>query len=111
MMSPERVCAAPSPQEFRASGLLRHVTSLASRQGIGDLGAAALPWIDRLAQAGQRWWQMLPLGPTGFANSPYQSSSSFAGNELLISPDWLMEDQLLRATDIPTPAFPPDKVD
>ena len=110
-MSPDRVGAPPFPPEFRASGLLLHVTSLPSRHGIGDLGAAALPWIDRLAQAGQRWWQMLPLGPTGFGNSPYQSSSSFAGNELLISPDWLIEDQLLRPVDIPARSFPQDKVD
>ena len=56
-------------------------------------------WIDRLHEAGQSWWQALPLGPTGYGNSPYQSLSSFAGNELLISPDGLIEDGLLRASD------------
>src|SRR3977135_2309895 len=84
---------------YRASGLLLHVTSLPSPYGIGDVGPAALSWIDRLAQAGQSWWQMLPLGPTGYGNSPYQALSSFAGNGLLISPEWLIEDGLLRAND------------
>ena len=59
---------------------------------------AAMAWIDRLHEAGQSWWQALPLGPTGYGNSPYQSLSSFAGNELLISPDGLIEDGLLRAS-------------
>jgi 4-alpha-glucanotransferase len=97
--------------EYRGSGLLLHVTSLPSRYGIGDMGPAALSWIDRLAQSGQSWWQMLPLGPTGYGNSPYQSLSSFAGNELLISPDWLIEDELLLASDVRAPAFPQNKVD
>src|ERR1700722_16525000 len=110
-MTPERVGAPPFPPEFRASGSLLHVTSLPSRHGIGDLRAAALPWIDRISQASQRWWQMLPLGPTGFGNSPYHSSSSFAGNELLISPEWLIEDQLLQPIDIPVRSFPQDKID
>ena len=77
--------------------MLLHVTSLPSPYGIGDVGPAALAWIDRLHEAGQSWWQALPLGPTGYGNSPYQSLSSFAGNGLLISPDWLIEDGLLRA--------------
>jgi 4-alpha-glucanotransferase len=96
---------------YRASGLLLHVTSLPSAYGIGDVGPAALSWIDRLVQAGQSWWQMLPLGPTGYGNSPYQSLSSFAGNGLLISPDWLMEDELLRASDFQTRSFPQNKID
>jgi 4-alpha-glucanotransferase len=79
--------------------LLLHVTSLPSPYGIGDMGPAALAWIDRLAGAGQRWWQSLPLGPTGSGNSPYDPLSSFAGNSLLISPDWLIEDGLVRASD------------
>src|SRR5262249_47683568 len=87
------------PAGYRASGLLLHVTSLPSRYGIGDVGPAAAAWIDRLHEAGQRWWQALPLGPTGYGDSPYQSLSSFAGNPLLISPDWLIEDGLLRASD------------
>ena len=63
-------------------------------------------WIDRLQEAGQGWWQALPLGPTGYGNSPYQSLSSFAGNELLISPDGLIEDGLLRASDCEGRSFP-----
>src|SRR6516225_8672799 len=85
----------PFPPEYRASGLLLHITSLPSPYGIGDLGPAAFAWIDRLHEAGQSWWQPLPLGPTGYGNSPYQPLSSFAGNELLISPEWLVEDGLL----------------
>src|SRR5262245_19163853 len=87
------------PQGYRGAGLLLHVTSLPSRYGIGDIGPAALAWVDRLRDAGQSWWQALPLGPTGYGNSPYQPLSSFAGNELLISPDWLIEDGLLRERD------------
>jgi 4-alpha-glucanotransferase len=66
--------------EYRGSGLLLHVTSLPSRFGIGDLGPTSLAWIDRLALAGQSCWQSLPLGPTGYGNSPYQPLSSLAGN-------------------------------
>ena len=91
--------------DYRASGLLLHVTSLPSPYGIGDVGPAALRWIDQLHDAGQHWWQSLPLGPTGYGNSPYQSMSSFAGNELLISPDWLIQNGLLRGKDFTLPAF------
>ena len=109
---PGRVMGPPpfSPA-YRGSGLLLHVTSLPSPYGIGDVGPAALSWIDRLHDAGQSWWQSLPLGPTGYGDSPYQSMSSFAGNELLISPDWLIEDGLIRATDFTVPAFPQTAVD
>jgi 4-alpha-glucanotransferase len=89
----------PFPLEYRASGLLLHVTSLPSSHGIGDLGSSAFSWIDRLHDAGQRWWQALPLGPTGYGNSPYQSMSSFAGNALLISPGSLISDGLIQASD------------
>src|SRR6266403_4052733 len=99
------------PPEYRASGLLLHVTSLPSPYGIGDVGPAALAWIDRLADSGQSWWQALPLGPTGYGNSPYQSLSSFAGNELLISPDWLIEDGLLREEDCDGGYFPRGEID
>src|SRR5215831_5423820 len=101
----------PFPTEYRASGLLLHVTSLPSPYGIGDVGPAAVAWIDRLHEAGQRWWQALPLGPTGYGDSPYQSLSSFAGNALLISPDWLIEDGLLRPTDCAGWSFPAEAVD
>ena len=89
----------PFPPDYRASGLLLHVTSLPSPYGIGDLGPAAFAWIDRLYEAGQRWWQALPLGPTGYGNSPYQALSSFAGNALVISPQLLKEDGLLEPRD------------
>ena len=101
----------PFPPEYRASGLLLHVTSLPSPYGIGDVGPAALAWIDRLAECGQSWWQALPLGPTGYGNSPYSSLSSFAGNALLISPDWLIEDGLLHASDCQADSFPLNQVD
>ena len=68
----------------RASGVLLHPTSLPGRHGVGDLGAEAYAFAEFLGETGQRWWQMLPLGPTGYGNSPYQSHSSFAGNPLLI---------------------------
>ncbi|HEY8148644.1 MAG TPA: 4-alpha-glucanotransferase, partial [Vicinamibacteria bacterium] len=96
-MSGETTGLPPFPEGYRASGLLLHVTSLPSPYGIGDVGPAALAWIDRLHAAGQRWWQALPLGPTGYGNSPYQALSSFAGNGLILSPDWLIEDGLLEA--------------
>jgi 4-alpha-glucanotransferase len=95
----------------RGSGLLLHVTSLPSPYGIGDVGPSALTWIDRLREAGQSWWQSLPLGPTGYGNSPYQPLSSFAGNGLLASPDWLLEEGLLQTSDCPRSAFPESAVD
>ena len=78
--------------DSRQSGILLHFTSLPSRYGIGDLGPKAFEWIDRLRDAGQAWWQVLPLGVTGYGNSPYQPLSSFAGNWLLISPEDLVAD-------------------
>src|SRR5271163_1180561 len=89
----------PFGPRYRASGVLLHITSLSSPYGIGDLGPAAFAMVDRLQAAGQGWWQALPLGPTGYGNSPYQSLSSFAGNPLLISPDSLIADGLLQASD------------
>jgi 4-alpha-glucanotransferase len=100
----------PFPPEYRASGLLMHVTSLPSPYGIGDLGSSAFAWVDRLHKAGQGWWQALPLGPTGYGNSPYQSLSSFAGNALLISPGSLISDGLLQSGDCEC-QFPTDVVD
>src|SRR3984885_15099903 len=94
-----RTSVPPFPPEYRASGLLLHVTSLPSPYGVGDLGLSAFSWIDRLHEAGQAWWQALPLGPTGYGNSPYQSMSSFAGNELLISPGSLVSDGLIQVGD------------
>jgi 4-alpha-glucanotransferase len=99
------------PSGYRASGVLLHVTSLPTPYGIGDLGPAAVAWIDRLHEAGQTWWQALPLGPTGYGDSPYQSLSSFAGNPLVISPDWLIEDELLKPSEVAVQSFPAAAVD
>ena len=79
----------------RSSGVLLHPTSLPGRFGIGDLGPTAFEFIDLLASAGQRLWQVLPLGPTGYGDSPYQCFSAFAGNPLLISLERLIADGLL----------------
>jgi 4-alpha-glucanotransferase len=106
-----RVIFPPFPPEYRASGVLLHVASLPSPYGIGDVGPAALAWVDCLREAGQSWWQALPLGPTGYGNSPYQSLSSFAGNELLISPDGLIEEGLLRASDCEGNSFSASAID
>src|SRR5689334_21522046 len=81
----------------RASGLLLHPTSLPSRFGVGDLGPEAHRFVDQLARAHQRVWQVLPLGPTGYGDSPYQSLSAFAGNPLLISLDALIAEGLISA--------------
>jgi 4-alpha-glucanotransferase len=78
----------------RRSGLLLHPTSLPGRFGIGDLGPAADRWIDTLVRARQRLWQVLPLGPTGFGDSPYQCFSALAGNPYLVSPERLADDGL-----------------
>jgi 4-alpha-glucanotransferase len=97
---------------IRASGLLLHPTSLPGRFGIGDLGPEASRWVDFLAAAGQKLWQVLPLGPTGYGDSPYQSFSAFAGNPYLVSPERLLEDGLLESADLAgVPAFPADRVD
>jgi 4-alpha-glucanotransferase len=100
----------PFPLGNRASGLLMHVTSLPSPYGIGDLGSSAFSWIDRLHDARQSWWQSLPLGPTGYGNSPYQLMSSFAGNELLISPGSVISDGLVQTGDAQS-HFSADAVD
>jgi 4-alpha-glucanotransferase len=86
----------PFPSSYRASGLVLHVMSLPSPYGIGDVGAASIARIDRLCEAGQAWWQALLLGPTGYGHSPYQLLSSFAGNGLLMSPDWLYRGWLVK---------------
>src|SRR5260221_6235823 len=99
------------PPGYRASGVLLHVASLPSPYGIGDVGPAALAWVDRLHEAGQSWSQALPLGPTGYGNSPYQALSSFAGNELLVSPDGLIEDGFLRAGDCAGNSFSATAID
>ena len=96
----------------RSSGILLHPTSLPGRFGIGDLGDTAYEWIDFLVACGQALWQVLPLGPTGFADSPYACLSAFAGNPLLISPDKLVETGDLDEADLDDlPSFPGDEVD
>lgn len=84
----------------RASGVLAHPTSFPGPHGIGDIGEAAFRFVDWLAVAGQRLWQVMPLGPTGFGDSPYSSPSAFAGNPLLISLPWLAGDGLLSDVEI-----------
>ncbi|NTW01460.1 MAG: 4-alpha-glucanotransferase, partial [Oscillochloris sp.] len=88
----------------RSSGILLHPTSLPGPWGIGDLGAAAYRFVDFLAAAGQRLWQVLPLGPTGYGDSPYQCFSAFAGNPLLVSLDDLIDRGLLNQAEVETAA-------
>jgi 4-alpha-glucanotransferase len=96
----------------RAAGILLHPTSLPGRFGIGDLGPEAFNFVDFLVSAGQNVWQVFPLGPTGYGDSPYQCFSAFAGNPLLISPDKLNKEGLLSAEDISNiPRHDPHKVD
>lgn len=96
----------------RRSGILLHPTSLPGRFGIGDLGDAAYWFVDFLASAGQSYWQVLPLAPTGYADSPYQTFSAFAGNPMLISPEKLVKIGHLSAADLEdVPTFPNDRVD
>jgi len=96
----------------RSSGILLHPTSLPGPFGIGDLGPEAYRWIDFLAESGTGLWQVLPLGPTGYGDSPYQCFSAFAGNSFLISPDKLLLDDLIHADDLVNkPDFPTQNVD
>ena len=84
----------------RSSGVLLHPTSLPGRFGIGELGAEAYAFVDFLAAAGQSWWQVLPLGPAGYGNSPYSAYSAFAGNPLMICLERLVEAGDLELADI-----------
>ena len=96
----------------RASGILLHPTSLPGGHGVGDLGQGAYDWLDFLERSGQRLWQVLPLGPTGFGDSPYQCFSAFAGNPYLISLDRLVEEGLLEREALEdSPDFSEDEVD
>ncbi len=96
----------------RASGILMHPTSLPAADGIGDLGAAAYRFVDWLQECGQSLWQILPLGPTSYGDSPYQTLSAFAGNPLLISLETLVDEGLLGPADLAgRPDFPADRVD
>jgi 4-alpha-glucanotransferase len=96
----------------RASGILLHPTSLPGRFGIGDLGPEAYAFADFLVSSGQRLWQVLPLGPTGYGDSPYACYSAFAGNPLMVSPEQLLEEGLLSQNDLnDVPSLPPDRID
>src|SRR5213594_1608895 len=96
----------------RASGILLHPTSLPGPFGIGDLGPEAYAFADFLVASGQRLWQVLPLGPTGYGDSPYACYSAFAGNSLLVSPQVLVEEELLTSEDLASVAsLPAERVD
>ena len=95
----------------RSSGVLLHPSSLPGPFGIGDLGPEAFRWVETLAAMKQHWWQILPLGPTGYGDSPYQSYSAFAGNINLLSPELLHRDGLLPADVLNGQSFPSDHVD
>ncbi len=97
-----------APEQKRSAGILLHPTSLPGPYGIGELGPEALSFVDFLKQAGQTLWQILPLGPTDTAGSPYSSYSAFAGNPLLISTDRLVESGLLKNKPEKVPAGPVD---
>ena len=84
----------------RSSGILMPLSSLPSPYGIGTMGKAAFQFVDFLASAGQKYWQLLPLGPTSFGDSPYQSFSSFAGNPYFVDLDLLIKDKLLKASEV-----------
>src|SRR5437867_6798765 len=95
----------------RSSGILLHPTSLPGPWGIGDLGPEANAFVDFLYTTGQQLWEVLPLGPTAYGDSPYQALSAFAGNPNLVSPERLVEDRLLLAEDLAgSPQFPEDRV-
>lgn len=94
----------------RSSGILLHPTSLPSPFGVGDIGPVAYQFVNFLKQSAQKLWQVLPLGPTGFGNSPYLSYSAFAGNPLLISLELLKEDELLTDEDLANPPHFPDHI-
>lgn len=96
----------------RSSGILLHPTSLPGRFGIGDLGPEAYAFADFLTACRQSLWQVLPLGPTGYGDSPYACYSAFAGNTFLISPEQLFEEGLLTKNDLSEiDSLPPDRVD
>lgn len=85
----------------RCCGVLLPIFSLFSPYGIGTLGKAAYDWIDFLHQAGQRLWQVSPIGPTSYGDSPYQSFSAFAGNPYFIDLELLCETELLKKKNVP----------
>ena len=99
-------------KKIRYSGILLHPTSLPGQYGIGELGDEARSFVDILTESSVGLWQILPLGPVGFGNSPYAVRSAFAGNEFLISLDTLVDEGYLDFDDVvDTPHFPEDSVD
>ena len=96
---------------MRASGIIMHISSLPSPYGIGTLGAAARQFADFLASAGQAYWQVLPMHPTGYGDSPYQALSTFAGNHYFIDLDILTEEGLLKPEELPEPPADPSRTD
>jgi 4-alpha-glucanotransferase len=105
------VTAITPPPCRRSAGIILHPTSLPGPYGIGDLGRTAYAWVNALVRARQTWWQVLPLGPTGYGDSPYQCFSAFAGNPCLVSPEALVEDGLISSHDLAGVSFPPERVD
>src|SRR5574339_95956 len=95
----------------RSGGILLHPTSLPGPYGIGDLGPQAYRFVDWLASSGCHLWQILPLGPTGYGDSPYQCFSAFAGNPYLVSPEQLVQAGLIDADDLAGSLFPAGHVD
>ncbi len=96
----------------RAAGILLHPSSLPGPDGIGDIGPEAYHWVNFLKETGCSLWQVLPLGPTGYGDLPYQCFSAFAGNPYLINPLFLMEDDLISQEDLDhRPDFNPQNVD
>ena len=85
---------------MRESGILMHITSLPGPYGVGTMGKQAYEFVDFLKESGQSCWQILPLTPTGYGDSPYQSCSTFAGNHYLIDLDALIHDGLLEASEV-----------
>ena len=98
-------------RNLRKAGVLLHITSLPSDYGIGDLGENAYKFVDSLEKASIGLWQMLPVGPTGFGDSPYAARSAFAGNELMISPRLLYLDGYLDVEEVMEKALPTERVD
>ncbi|HNY13571.1 MAG TPA: 4-alpha-glucanotransferase, partial [Candidatus Wallbacteria bacterium] len=96
----------------RSFGVLMHPTSLPGRYGIGDLGENTYKFIDFMEKSGAKLWQVMPLGPTGYGDSPYACFSAIAGNPLMISPDKLIKEGILSPGDVePIPEFPEKNVD
>ena len=92
----------------RGSGILLHISSLPSPYGIGSLGEEAYRFVNFLKEAGQKFWQILPLDPTGYGDSPYQSFSAYAGNPYFIDLDFLVKEELLTQEEIETADFGTD---